>query len=303
MLGGPIGGLPQSGGEADVKASEQIATVVRARLFELLAANGVSVVRLFDVPGNFFERGLELLDDNGVQVGTIATREYFGVPTSQVLFDITASEALNMSSGGDMMVSSPTLVDLQSGFASVEVAAAAGGRIDMAAPASLAITSPVVKINGVRVAVVTVTDALDQRLAAIEGLGPLATDAELAAATAGSEPAGLPVAAANWSYVAHAVTRAGNVISWRIRMQRTTSALAVTSTTGNVAAQAIATLPAEWRSPTFAGAQAAAGAHLGGRGAFGDVIPTTGVVRLLAVGGTGNVAIGENLGLGGSYVV
>ncbi len=112
---------------------------------------------------------------------------------------------------------------------------------------------------------------------------------------------GTPIAGANWTYAAALAVKSGNVLAWRLRCTRAVSDLVI-DTKGSFASVTLGTLPVEWRS-TLSGAQVANGAHPLGRSGSGDVTPNTGVVRLCGVGGTAAVAIGENITLGGVYIL
>ncbi len=97
--------------------------------------------------------------------------------------------------------------------------------------------------------------------AEISGLTNRVSDLESAAV--GMTPAGTPVGATNWTYVASAAVKTGNVLTWRLRVTRANSALAIDGK-GSFLAETIGTLPAEWRA-IIGGAFVASGAHLNGR--------------------------------------
>ncbi len=113
--------------------------------------------------------------------------------------------------------------------------------------------------------------------------------------------AGTPVAGANWTLAASLAVKSGNVMAWRLRCTRSVSELVIDAK-GSFPSVTLGTLPVEWRS-LLTGAQVANGAHPAGRSGSGDLTPNTGVVRLCGVGGSTAIAIGENITLGGVYIL
>lgn len=127
-----------------------------------------------------------------------------------------------------------------------------------------------------------------QRLAALEGIAHSHRFEEV---TTGA------VAVGNWTVVSLAAQTSRSLCSFVVVVQRTTAILATTDGTGNVLNESVATLPTSCRGALTL-AQPLSSASTG-RGAHGAYTPSTGTVTLAAVAGPDDIAIGDQLSLGG----
>lgn len=106
-----------------------------------------------------------------------------------------------------------------------------------------------------------------------------------------------PVLGSNWVLVSFDAIASTRWVEFLLVVERSSTALTVPDTTGNVTNETVATLPAECQGTVTFGVPIGTGST--GRGVFGTYVPSSGLVRLNAFGSPADVTVGEQFSFGG----
>lgn len=104
-------------------------------------------------------------------------------------------------------------------------------------------------------------------------------------------------AGTNWSVVSLEAHVSAEFLQFLIIVERTTSGLVIPDTTGNITNETVATLPTSCRGNITYGVPVSTGST--GRGVFATYIPSSGQVRLNALGSPDDITVGEQFSIGG----